>query len=162
MPSSCEARTTRRSASTPRRCPSARGSPREAAHLPLPSMMIATCSGPSDRSWSCVAGTAAFDISRSLDLSPSLNGEDFLFLGRQQLVDLGDHGIGRLLHLAVKALLIVLGYLVILLELLHGVEPVAANMAHGDLGGFSVFVGDLDELLAAFLVELGNAQAQHL
>src|SRR5277367_3135759 len=132
MPSSCEARTTRRSASTPRRWPSARGRPRDAAQRPLPSMMIATCSGPSDRSCPSVAGTA-FDIGRSLD------GEDFFFLGRKQLVDFRDDPVGRLLHVVGEALLIVLGNLVILLELLHGIEPVATHVTHGDLGGFGIF-----------------------
>src|SRR5690349_8483402 len=102
-------------------------------------MMIATCNGPSDRSWSCVAGTAAFDISRSLgdpwgSILTTSDGEDFLFLGRKQLVDFGDHAVGRLLHVGGQTLLIVLGNLVILLELLHGIEPVAPNMAHRDLG----------------------------
>src|SRR5689334_11616109 len=43
MPSSPAARTVRRSASTPRRWPSTRGSPCWAAQRPLPSMMMATC-----------------------------------------------------------------------------------------------------------------------
>src|SRR5262249_3532598 len=159
MPSSCEAATTRRSASTPRRGPSARGSPREAAQRPLPSMMMATCNGPSDRSGSRLAG-AAFDIADPLSIP--LDGEDFFFLGRQQLVDLRDHTVGRLLHVVGETLLIVLGDLVVLLELLDDVEPVAAHMAHGDLGGLGVFVRDLYELLATLLVELGDAQAQHL
>src|SRR5215470_794778 len=123
MPSSWAARTTRRSASTPRRWPSARGRPRAAAQRPLPSMMTATCNGPSDRSCSSVAG-AAFDIGRSLD------GEDFFFLGRKQLVDFRDHAVGRLLNVIGETLLIVLGDLVVLLELLDDVEPVAANVAH--------------------------------
>ncbi len=45
MPRSPAARTVRRSASTPRRWPSARGNPRAAAQRPLPSMMMATCRG---------------------------------------------------------------------------------------------------------------------
>src|SRR5262245_40182143 len=47
MPISPAARIVRRSASTPRRCPSARGSPRPAAQRPWPSIMIATCRGTS-------------------------------------------------------------------------------------------------------------------
>jgi hypothetical protein len=42
MPSSSAARTVLRTASTPRRWPSPRGSPRCAAQRPLPSMMMAT------------------------------------------------------------------------------------------------------------------------
>ena len=45
MPISRAARTTRRTASAPWRCPSAREPPRAAAQRPLPSMMIATCRG---------------------------------------------------------------------------------------------------------------------
>ena len=41
-PSSMAARTVRRTASTPLRCPAERGSPRLSAHRPLPSMMMAT------------------------------------------------------------------------------------------------------------------------
>src|SRR5450759_3782537 len=42
-PESGAASTTCRAASTPARCPMMRGSPRPAAHRPLPSMMIPTC-----------------------------------------------------------------------------------------------------------------------
>src|SRR5216110_2942753 len=145
MPSSLAARTTRRSSSTPRRWPSARGRPRAAAQRPLPSMMIATCNGPV-RSGPSVAGAAAFDIieipapvpkSRSrVSVSSfhhkALNGKDFLFLRRQQLVDLGNHAVGGLLHIIGQALLVVFGYLVVLLELLDGIEPVAADVPDGD------------------------------
>src|SRR5258708_10561486 len=118
MPSSCEARTTRRSASTPRRWPSARGRPRAAAQRPLPSMMIATCKGGSVRSGPSVAGAAAFDIDQSL------NGEDFFFLGRKQLIDFGDRPVGRLLYVIGQTFLIVLGNLVVLLKLLDGIEAI--------------------------------------
>src|SRR6476660_6489151 len=155
MPSSCEARTTRRSASTPRRCPSARGRPRAAAQRPLPSMMMATCAGASDRSGPSVAGAAALDMEAALKHDPegceavfprdkrgtrlrgnhartipqsammiahrALDGEDFFFLGGQQLVDLGDDAVGHLLHLVGVTLLIVLRHLVILLELLQNI-----------------------------------------
>src|SRR5512143_536719 len=131
MPSSCAARTTRRNASTPRRWPSARGRPRAAAQRPLPSMMIATCEGPSVRSGPSVAGAAAFDIGQSQEAFSSkvdtsaceenaskqregwLNGEDFRYLGRQQLIELGNDSVGRLLHVVGQAFLIVLGNLVI-------------------------------------------------
>src|ERR1700691_5796156 len=156
MPSSCAARTTRRSASTPRRWPSARGKPRAAAQRPLPSMMTATCSGPSVRSGPSVAGAAAFDIDQSL------NREDFFFLGREQMIDLRNRRVGRLLHIGGQTLLVVLGNLVILLEFLDGIEPVAADMADRDPGGFRVFMRDLHEFLAAVFVELGNSQAKHL
>src|SRR5882724_5972666 len=164
MPSSCAARTTRRSASPPRRWPSARGRPRAAAQRPLPSMMIATCKGPPVRSGPSVAGAAAFDIIRSRKGpgSTALNGEDFLFLRCKQLIDLGNHPVGGLLHIIGEALLIVFGNLVILLEFLDGIETVAADVADRDLGRLGVFMRDFYQFLAALLVELRNSQAKHL
>ncbi len=50
----------------------------------------------------------------------------------------------------------------ILLELLDGIETVAADVADRNARSFSIFVRDLHEVLAAFLVKLGNAQTQHL
>src|SRR5580692_2827938 len=157
MPSSWAARTTRRSASTPRRWPSARGRPRAAAQRPLPSMMIATCNGPSVRSGPSVAGAAAFDIDQfpqsmirksgnrfsrtngfvcseiMLKQKDSLDGEDFLFLDRQQLIDLRDRPVSCLLHIIGQTLLIVLGNLVILLKLLDRIDAIAADMPNRDL-----------------------------
>src|SRR6266404_5699003 len=158
MPSSLAARTTRRNASTPRRWPSARGKPRAAAQRPFPSMMTATCKGPSVRSGPSVAGAAAFDIGQSL----ALDGEDFLFLGRKQLIDLRNRPVGRLLHIMGQTLLIVLGNLVILLKLLDRIEAIAADMPDRDTRGLRVFVRDFHKLLAAFFIEFRNAQAKHL
>src|ERR1700736_2361749 len=104
MPSSLAARTTRRNASTPRRWPSARGRPRAAAQRPLPSMMIATCKGPSGRSGPSAAGAAAFDIQ-----DPSLDGEAFFFLGREQLINRRDRSVGCLLDGIGQTFLVVLG-----------------------------------------------------
>ncbi len=42
------------------------------------------------------------------------------------------------------------------------VEPVAADVAHGDPGFLRVFVRDLHHLLAALLVHLRDAQADGL
>src|ERR1700731_1436348 len=156
MPSSLAARTTRRRASTPRRWPSARGKPRAAAQRPFPSMMTATCNGPSVRSGSSVAGAAAFDIGQSLD---ALNGEDFLFLGRKQLIDLRNRHIRRLLHIIGQAFLIVLGNLVILLKLLDRIEAITADMPDRYFCRLGVFVRNLHKLLAAFFVKFGNSQA---
>src|SRR5450432_4145262 len=136
MPSSLAARTTRRNASTPRRWPSARGKPRAAAQRPLPSMIMATCKGPSARSGASVAGAAAFDIGQSL------NREDFFFLGRKQLIDLRDRPVGGLLHVIGQTFLIVLGNLVSLLKLLDHIDAVAANVPDRYLGRFGVFVRD--------------------
>src|SRR6476661_5724552 len=158
MPSSLAARTTRRNASTPRRWPSARGNPRAAAQRPLPSMIIATCKGPSVRSGPSVAGAAAFDIQEFL----ALDGEDFFFLGRKQLIDLRNRPVGCLLHIMGQTFLIVLGNLVILLKLLDRIEAIASDMPDRDTRGFGVFVRDFNQLLAAFFIEFGNSQAKHL
>src|SRR6202140_1222179 len=129
MPSSLAARTTRRNASTPRRWPSARGKPRAAAQRPFPSMITATCKGPSVRSGPSVAGAAAVALGQSL----SLGREDFLFLGRKQLIDLRNRPVGCLLHISGQTFLIVLGNLVVLFKLLDRIKTVAADMPHGDL-----------------------------
>src|SRR5216683_2034524 len=166
-PSRCRvarsARTTRRKASTPRRWPSARGRPRAAAQRPFPSMMIATCKGPSVRSGPSVAGAAAFDIHQSLDLAtPDLNGEDFLFLGRKQLIDLRNRSVGCLLHIIGQPFLIVLGNLVVFLKFLDGIEAIAADMPDRDFCRLGIFMRHLHQFLAALLVEFGNSQAEHL
>src|SRR5712672_4667606 len=155
MPSSLAARTTRRNASTPRRWPSARGKPRAAAQRPFPSMIIATCKGPSVRSGPSVAAAAAFDIHQSLDLATlELNGEDFFFLGREQLIDLCNRPVGCLLHVIGQPFLVVLGNLVVFLKLLDGVEAIAADMPDCDLGRLGVFMRHLHQFLAAFFIEL--------
>src|SRR4051812_37895692 len=155
MPSSLAARTTRRSASTPRRCPSARGRPRAAAQRPFPSMMIATCNGPPVRSGPSVAGAGAFDIS---DSQGTLDGKDFFFLCREHVIDLRNRCVGRLLHIGGQTLLIVFGNLVIFFQFLDGIEAIAPDVPNGDPGCFRVFVRDLHKLLAALLVKLGNSQ----
>src|SRR5262245_65351683 len=76
---------------------------------------------------------------------------DVFLLRRQHLVDLLDVVVGQLLHLGVALAVLVLGDLVILLELLEPLHPVAAHIAHGDAGLLGVFVRDLDQLLAAIL-----------
>ena len=67
-----------------------------------------------------------------------------------------------LLHLLGRPLAVVLADLVVLLQLLEHIEAVAPHMPHRDPGGFGIFVRDLHQVLAALLVELGNAQPQHL
>src|SRR6185503_5396414 len=88
------------------------------------------------------------------------NSEDFLFLRRKQLIDFRNRSVGRLLHLIGEPFLIVFGNLVILLELLDDIQPVATHMADRHLGGFGVFMRDFHQFLAPFLVELWNPQAQ--
>src|SRR3981081_1823076 len=153
MPSSLAARTTRRNASTPRRWPSARGKPRAAAQRPFPSMIIATCKGPSVRSGPSVAGAAAFDIDQSL----TLDGEDFLFLGRKQLIDLRNRPVGPLLHIIGQTFLIVLGNLVILHKLLDRIEAIATYMPDRYTCRFGVFVRAFHKPLATGLCCVGDA-----
>src|SRR5262249_53291937 len=194
MPRSPAARTVRRKASTPRRWPSTRGSPRWAAQRPLPSMMMATCRGAPKPSLSfgaaSVSGISSCLASRPVVSSPAsasvieqksgatscpglrqarcvsattaLDRHDLFFLVRERLIDLADHGIGRLLHFRRMPLLVVLADLVLFFHLLEQIEPVAAHMPHRDLRGLGIFVGHLDQLLAALLVELRDAQADHL
>src|SRR3979411_626963 len=158
MPSSLAARTTRRKASTPRRGPPARGRPRAAAQRPFPSMMTATCKGPSVRSGPSVAGAGAFDIDQSL----SLDREDFLFLGRKQLIYLRNRPVGCLLHISGQTFMIVLGNLVVFLKFLDGIEAIAADMPDRDFCRLGIFMRHLHQFLAALLVEFGNSQAEHL
>src|SRR6202022_2322394 len=81
----------------------------------------------------------------------SSDSEDFLFLGCKQLVDLGDGSVRRFLYIVGQALLIILGNLVVLFELLDGVEAVAPDVPHRDLCGLGIFVGDLDQFLPPLL-----------
>src|SRR5258708_26510040 len=80
MPSSLAPSTVRRTALAPWRWPSARGRPRARAHRPLPSMMMATCTGGSRDSGS--EESTARAPSRFLDL------HDLLFFGGLRFVDL--------------------------------------------------------------------------
>src|SRR5947209_7336668 len=142
MPSSPAARTVLRSASTPRRWPSVRGRPRAAAQRPLPSMMMATCRGArSSARWPRTSNV------RLCALLPS-HRENLFFFGRQRVIDLGDRLVGRLLHLGVVALVIVLADLMVLLELLENFHAVAPHVAHGDARGLRVFMRDLHQLAA--------------
>src|SRR6516164_7205687 len=114
MPRSPAARTVRRSASTPRRCPSARGSPRAAAQRPLPSMMMATCRGTAIASICAARSSSLLDI----PLQPS-NREDFPFLCCEHPIDLGDSLVGRLLDLLGGPFAVVFADLVVLFQFLE-------------------------------------------
>src|SRR4051794_26463711 len=108
MPISPAARTVARSASTPRRWPSVRGSPRAAAQRPLPSMMMATWRGTSKAASATAAGTSALGIGKPGACALLLKGEDFFFFRGQHVFDLGDRLIGGLLHLLGLMVVIVL------------------------------------------------------
>src|SRR6202035_4758327 len=126
MPRSPAARTVRRNASTPRRWPSTRGNPRCAAQRPLPSMMMATCRGAPKPSLS-VGAASLSDIPSCLALRAvprpgvglialvvadpprrALDRHDLFFFVRERLIDLGDHGVGRFLHVSSLPLAVVL------------------------------------------------------
>src|SRR4051794_19964971 len=157
MPRSPAARTVRRSASTPRRCPSPRGNPRAAAHRPFPSMMMPTCRGTTMSPIPPVRNGSFLDIHRK-----PLNRQDFLFFRRQHSVDFRDRVISCFLYLLGRALALVLADLMLLLQLLEDIKPVAAHVTHCDPRGLRIFVGDFHKILAALFIELGNAQTQHL
>src|SRR5215472_9934797 len=174
MPRSPAARTARRTASTPRRWPSTRGSPRWAAQRPLPSMMMATWRGTPKPSLNFGAASVS-GMSPCLALSSLIRARSLAFVGarrlhrhdlffflRERLIDLADRLVGRLLYLGGVPLLVVLAHLMLFLELLEQVDAVAPDVANRHLGGLGVFVRHLDELLAPLLVELGDAQADHL
>src|SRR6202521_2707070 len=160
MPSSPAARTVRRSASTPRRCPSLRGSPRAAAQRPLPSMMMATCRGAPKRA---VREVGALASGMKFRASPcSLDGQDFLFLHRERAVDFGNGLIGRLLDLIGIAIMVVLADLVVFFQFLESVEGIPSRVPYRHACGFGVSVRHFDEFLASLLVELWDAKPQHL
>src|SRR5437763_9083312 len=165
MPSSPADRTVRRNASTPRRCASLRGSPREAAQRPLPTMMTATCRGATRRP--VREGGALGWGMKFRGLEPAawmigLDGQDFFFFHGERVVDFADSMIGRLLHLIGIAIMVVLTDLVVLLQFLQDVEAVPAHVAYRHACGLGISVRHFDQLLASLLVELGDAKAQHL
>src|SRR6516162_10875175 len=114
IPRSPAARTVRRSASTPRRCPSPRGSPRAAAQRPFPSMMMATCRGTAMSPIRALPN----DLHSGM-LLPFSHGENFLFFRRQHPVHFADRLVGCLLHLLTGSFSVVLADLVVLLGLLE-------------------------------------------
>src|SRR5262245_65847680 len=118
-------------------------------------MMIATWRGHPERSGPSVAG-AAFDIRQSL------NRENFLFLSREQRIDLGNGAVGRLLHVVGESFLVILGNFVVLLQLLDDIEPVATDMADRDARSLSVFMCDLDQLLATVRIQFRDTKTKHL
>src|SRR6266705_1407662 len=140
MPRSPAARTVRRSASTPRRCPSTRGKPRAAAQRPLPSMMMATWRGTAKSPICTLVSASALDIQWPSDR------EDLLLLGGQHPVDFHDHIVGCLLNLLGRALALVLADLVILFQLLEHINPVAPHMPNRDFRRLGVFMRDFDQL----------------
>ena len=164
MPSSPAARTVRRNASTPRRWPSTRGRPRAAAQRPLPSMMMATWRGALEaRVGGCRSAIAGrLGASRFSESCRSVADAQTVMISFSLAAS--DWSISAIVWSvafctsSAMRLLIVLADLAVLLQLLEQVEAVAADVAHRDARGLGVFVRDLDQFLAALLVELGDAQ----
>ena len=157
MPRSPAARTVRRSASTPRRCPSPRGRPRAAAQRPLPSMMMATCRGTAKSPiWSSRAAARS-----STSRQPHTVRISFSFVASILSTSAIVSSVA-FCTCSARALAVVLADLVVLFQLLEHVEAVAPDVPHRDPRGLGVFVRDLDQILAPLLVELGDAQPQHL
>src|SRR5262245_20123607 len=88
--------------------------------------------------------------------------EDFLFFCSQHVIDLSDTGIGCLLNLARKPIVIVLADLVILLELLDNIHGVTPDMAYRNPRGLSIFVRNLDQFFTPLFVKFWNAQTNCL
>src|SRR6516164_9124648 len=166
IPSSPTTRTVRRNASTPRRCPSPRGSPRSAAQRPFPSIMMATWRNGSKPESGFLVDTAISGIRFSsrimARLSPGSDCHYLFFFGSERLIDFAYGLIGRLLHLGGHADMVVLADLSVFFKFLQEIERIATNMANGDARCFGIFVRNLDHLLAAILIELRDSQPQHL
>src|SRR6266536_1878537 len=145
IPRSPAARTVRRSASTPRRCPSPRGRPRAAAQRPLPSMMMATCRGTAKSPISAVGSGPVFAIAlqpHTVRISLSL--------------------VANILSTSAIASSVAFSDLVILFEPLEHVKAVAPHVPHGDPRRLGIFVRDFDQVPTPLLVEFRDAQPQHL
>ncbi len=101
-----------RTDSAPRSCPAARGSPRERAQRPLPSMMMAMCAGAeADGSRSraaCMLVNSFRSSAEWLDL------HNFLFLGGHGLINGGNHFIRKILDNVGLLPVFVLGEIAIL------------------------------------------------
>src|SRR4051794_15733799 len=179
-PSSIAARTVRRTASTPLRCPAERGSPCRSAHRPLPSIMIATWRGTGALSrqaevWLCSfikqappgnarqrqPSSEAAEVQVGGRLQHGLRSYllDLDFLAGQYLIDLFDQPVGQLLHLGGVLMVVVLAHLAVLVELLEQVHALAPHIAHGYARVLGVLVRDLDQLLASLGVQRGDRQA---
>src|SRR5687768_1705612 len=147
-PASRQPATTSRTDFIPAWWPSGRGSERPVAQRPLPSMMTATCCGTAP--WRRMRSSAASAM-------PS-DFHDLGFLRRHQLVHLAHVLVGELLHLLLRARLVVLGDL---LELLHLGERVGPRMPDGDLALLRELVDDLHQLPSALLGEHRQRHPDH-
>src|SRR5688572_32611365 len=84
-----------------------------------------------------------------------------LFVG-DELVDVRDRLVGHLLHLVLRALLLVLAHFALLDERLEVGDRVAADVTDRDLGVLALVLHDLGHLAAAFLGERRHGYANDL
>src|SRR6185312_15077347 len=87
---------------------------------------------------------------------------DLLFFAMQGLVDVTDMPVGQLLQFIAELMVFILTNFTVLFRLFQGVHAVAANVADGHAGCIGIFVGELDEFLAALFVQFGQRNADEL
>src|SRR5580698_6703441 len=116
-----------------------RGNKRAAAHRPLPSMIMATCTGGGSAApgWSRLAamGWVVVDIRVRSDLA------DVLFLIHEAVVDLFYVLVGEFLHFVRPGLGKILANFVLFFVSLDLFHAVAAYRTHRDFRAFSIFMG---------------------
>src|SRR3990170_983109 len=145
MPNSTQARITRRRFSVPARCPASRGNPRARAQRPLPSMMMATCSG--------IFSGSSFEADFAAAEAPALDLKDLGLLPAGDLIHLLDDPIGELLQLGLPSVKLVLGNQLLFLILAQVVQDIAADIAHRHPGFFGPAPQDFHQILAPFFGE---------
>jgi hypothetical protein len=96
-----------------------------------------------------------------IPLQPA-NREDFPLFCCEHPIHFGDRLVGSFLHLLGRPFAVVLADLVVLFQFLEHVQAITPHVSHCHSGGLSIFVRNLDELLAALFVEFRDAQAQDL
>src|SRR4051794_28089441 len=94
--------------------------------------------------------------------SADSNFHDLGFFAVQELVDVLRVLVGELLEAVLAAVLVVCADVAVVDQLLQVVHAVAADVADGDAAFLGEMPHDLDELLAAFLGQLRDRQADEL
>src|SRR5205807_4816859 len=92
---------------------------------------------------------------------PASDLHDLRFLRRDQRVDLFREAVGQLLQLIHRPAAVVLGDLPALLQLLHLVLMIAADVADRDLAFFGVLADDLHQVPAALFRQSRNGKPDH-
>src|SRR5580658_7398482 len=164
---------TGRIARTPARWPATRGRWRCRAHRPLPSMMMPTCRGRSALAGSgiaagaggrCIVGLGVRTPRRHQPFrrgSPS-DLEDLSLLPLDGVVNSRDELVGDLLHVDEPGGDLVLAHVALLLDATQVVHLVATDVAHRHARFLGLAMDHLDEILAPFLGELRDGDADDL